>query len=63
MSEWIPVTERLPEESGFYLATHEDDGHYEVGVAFYDGVSFTNFYSLRFTAWMPLPEPYKGGER
>ncbi len=59
-SEWIPVSERLP-EYGIAVLTVNSDDNYEVnhiiddesGEWFYDGV----------IAWMPLPEePYKGGE-
>ena len=70
-AEWIPCSERLPSESGDYLCTipldadetytevltfhkgrfYEDDA--EWGATFYDDV----------LAWMPLPKPYKGGEK
>ena len=69
-AEWIPCSERLPSESGDYLCTipldadetytevltfhkgrfYEDDD--EWGATFHDDV----------LAWMPLPEPYKGGD-
>ena len=52
---WIPVTERLPEE-------HEE-------VLTYDsvfGITFDSIHNGKWRkhpeAWMPLPEPYKGGE-
>lgn len=60
-SEWIPVSERLP-EYGIAVLTVNSDDDYEVnhiiddesGEWFYDGV----------IAWTPLPEePYKGGEK
>ena len=54
--EWIPVSERLPED-GRYLCTYETE--------FGDCVDFGKFYKGdwfvgRVTAWQPLPEPYKG---
>ena len=53
MSEWIPVSERLPEKDDLYLICF-DDGEYELvyfckGAFSYSGV----------IAWMPLPEPYE----
>lgn len=68
-NQWIPVSERLPDKSGFYLV--DQDGElrimeYNIGhpdYPFYDKPSFvsetfgrTN-YGIK--AWMPLPEPYK----
>ncbi|MBQ2049728.1 MAG: DUF551 domain-containing protein [Spirochaetales bacterium] len=55
--QWIPVTERLPEENGDYLVTGRqgavnkrryDDGHW--------------YGNWAVVAWMPLPAPMKGGE-
>lgn len=51
--QWIPVTERLPKPYEHCLWTTKD------GRVIYhhcDGL-FSNY-----TAWMPLPEPYKGEE-
>ena len=55
--EWIPVSERLPEEDGRYLCTYETE--------FGDCVDFGKFYKGdwfvgRVIAWQPLPETYKG---
>ena len=58
---WIPVTERLPEESGEYLAyCGEYDG---ICVLYYEilktkGKWRTNWKEV--THWMPLPTPPKG---
>ena len=77
MSKWIPVSERLPEESGRYLCT--------VGAAYrnpremiyapqewadkcdnatWKSTDGSYVYDWFVEAWMPLPEPYKadGGE-
>lgn len=67
---WIPVTERLPEKEDMYLVTsfngrprldvawfyvdEEGLGHFSCDLGDFDTV----------TAWMmPLPAPYKGGEK
>lgn len=65
--EWIPTTERLPEKKGDYLFTTN---------TYYDGPTLEIYEfdpednrdveiaetGLDLTAWMPLPEPYKGGK-
>ena len=61
---WIPVTERLPEKDGFYLATHDGEicGEEEpfVGLAEFENgkwVDDEEDYQCIF-AWQPLPAPY-----
>lgn len=69
---WIPVTERLPEEERYVIAT---DTYEEVVIARRTMVDFDTdeekeiidwwldeWGRIKVTAWMPLPEPYKGGE-
>ena len=58
--EWIPVSERLPEENSHVLVSVKGEP---------DFVATDDYYSYGFddwkddvTAWMPAPEPYKGGE-
>ena len=65
--EWIPCSERLPEESGMYFCTCNDG---------YDNRTTFVKYQKRFSkwdltgtrsywgviAWMPLPEPYDGSK-
>ena len=65
---WIPVTERLPKENGFYLCSckHKHPG----GVAMDEGLSIVQMYKGKWnlneiyavTHWMPLPEPPKDGD-
>ena len=61
--EWIPVSE-FPKSGGYHLVT-TDKGY--VDVAWFD----LSIYACdcgwrevkdRPIAWMPLPEPYKGGD-
>ena len=58
---WIPVSERLPEAGKYVLRTIRKFGwqgeeYWSVDIGPYN----TNDGSI--IAWMPLPEPYKGGE-
>ena len=55
---WIPCSERLPFDAGYYLTT-----------TIYNEV-FCDYWNLnewnrteQVIAWMLLPEPYKGGGR
>ena len=58
-TEWIPVTERLPEKDGRYLCSYEN----EFGTCVDFGKFEKNDWWVgRVTAWMPLPEPWKGDE-
>lgn len=64
--EWIPVTERLPEEKGEYLVTYHpcywDDVRDAVlvGIDTFRGkTTWAKMKHQRVIAWMPLPEPYK----
>ena len=54
---WIPVSERLPEEPNIYTVT---DSKGDVVRFVYTGTDSSRKYWLRCAkAWMPLPEPYK----
>jgi hypothetical protein len=67
--EWIPVSERLPEENGEYLVTREAyiDRENRNMVIVRDISYFTTNYGLNngfhkantVIAWQPLPEPYQ----
>ena len=67
---WIPVSERLPEEEGGYIAYYsypDGKGHKFVGPCHYSIIGFdekwswTNAYGFKLDVshWMPLPEPPK----
>ena len=55
VNRWIPVTERLPEKTGKYLVTVQNGNVYAGTFS-----AFENKFSCAATAWMDLPDPYKG---
>lgn len=65
---WIPVSERLPDKDGNYLAVVSGDvinPPYVIIRIFYNGhfVLFTEPYEQRYVShWMPLPETPEVGE-
>lgn len=50
---WVPCSEKLPSGLDFVLYTHKDG---EVDIC---SIEYFYDYLDRFTAWQPLPEPYK----
>ena len=63
---WIPCSERLPEESGRYIISALDGIGRRTTVALYQSryKAWTMTGRMAYwnvVAWMPLPEPYKGG--
>ena len=71
--KWIPVSERLPEEGYGVLATvngkHNNTTFIDaLEIAEYDGdfgwivEGYPQWTDPDVTAWMSLPEPYKGGK-
>lgn len=68
-TQWIPISERLPEEEEYILLsfanyTGLDIGRYEKdgeNDKFYTGDDEETYahYGLIVNAWMPLPKPYK----
>ena len=62
--KWIPVSERLPEESGEYLVwveSYHEKPYMSIEEIDCDGVlKEWNYYKPNeIVAWCPLPEPYK----
>lgn len=61
---WIPCSERLPNESGWYVISvvgfenFTDVSYFYSDEAKWSDVSHTQ----SVVAWMPLPTPYKGGK-
>lgn len=70
--KWIPVSERLPKDSGWFLVTCADelngDGDTVEAMFFHSSLDDweVNKDVRRVLAWMPLPAPYleqaEGGE-
>lgn len=65
-TEWIPVSERLPEDKTYVLTTikipnriaHARSGWYESGFFHNDNGDVWKATDMEVVAWMPLPEPY-----
>ena len=62
---WIPFDKRQPDKNGWYITTYDgdicgEDGKRYVGMSEWedDGWIEDTVY-----AWMPLPEPYREGEK
>lgn len=63
-TEWIPVTERLPEEDGRFL-TYIENPYNQLSCIMVYEYMYQEWWpddetaSSNVVAWMPLPEPYK----
>jgi len=60
--QWIPCSDRPPEESGDYLVTvAHNSGELWVEVDQFDNENGSWWHYMDdVTAWMPRPKPYKG---
>ena len=62
LQEWVPVTERLPEDSGYYLVVHRNKYNGSISIAFEMyikckiGEWWENDYAYDVIHWMPPPE-------
>lgn len=64
--QWIPCSERLPEENQICIVTDEtmrNTYEYRFCKETYDEDQGWTYLKHRIIAWMPLPQPYKGGNR
>lgn len=61
LQEWIPVSDRLPEDSGYYLVVYQDKYNGSILIAFdmyvkcKAGEWWENDFMRDVTHWMPLP--------
>lgn len=68
--EWIPCSERLPDNKTYVLTTiqvsgrqpHARSGFYHDGFFHNDNGDTWKATDREVRAWMPLPKPYKGGD-
>ena len=72
-TRWIPVSERLPKNSGVYIVSRWFSDGLESAIltdaCYFDGTSTWHndnrinhgreYVDKKIVAWMPLPEPYK----
>lgn len=54
---WIPCKDRLPEDSGLFLTSHES-GYVNITGYSSDEWNYRDIMT-RIIAWQPLPEPWK----
>ena len=60
---WIPCSEGLPDDDGFYLATVLNGlGYTTTQKLLFNGKGWCTDMPWEILAWMPVPEPYKGVE-
>lgn len=69
--QWIPCSERLPENKSYVLTTiyipgrvpHSRSGWFEDGLFMNDNGDTWNSTDREVVAWMPLPAPYRAERR
>ena len=62
-NDWIPVSERLPEKAKQVMCSDKQGRVFTSAMTHINSngePSFGKHYGV--IAWMPLPEPYKGGD-
>lgn len=65
---WIPVEERLPEKTGYYLVQLSrklpNEDYSDMVVVLFNGIEKEFLcYANLIIAWCPLPEPYRPKEK
>lgn len=58
--EWIPCSERMPENGHYYLWC-SDMGSVQSDY-YWNGFEKEQKYGYNIVAWMPLPKPWKGAD-
>lgn len=71
VQKWVPVSERLPKENGYYLcvvcvSSVNEHKEYRYMILYWEDnvwIDMSNCFRTRKPlCWMPLPEPPKEGE-
>ena len=57
--QWIPITERLPDEFGWYIITHKDWDNSDIAFWEKHWLNGQGTVVKDVIAYRPLPEPYK----
>ena len=61
MSEWVLLSEKLPEKGGWYLVTTEER---KVDLAhWFFNEGWKRGHNSKVIAWKPLPNPYEGARK
>ena len=61
LTQWIPVSERLPKSGEYVLASIKPEvSDYRVVISKFNNEAYWTDGTVE--AWKPLPEPYKGGD-
>ena len=59
MNKWIPCSERLPNDDGWYLCTIKNDAETRVAqIQYFEDIKW-KAHGWQVIAWMDEPEPYK----
>ncbi|MDD3253930.1 MAG: DUF551 domain-containing protein [Lachnospiraceae bacterium] len=58
LTGWIPVEERFPDKTGWYLVTYCNGQNVDMAHYYYDSARWGGNVN-DVSAWMPLPEPYR----